>query len=220
LPATLKERLLAQLEPEPGLPAVLTPQPADTPPAGLHPRASATGNWVWPWQARRRTQWGWRLAAAAALLLFVLTLAWSIQLNRALARERALRIEFMDLVGQQQELVLEVVDSNQTTRRVLLPPGGESRAYGKLFTREGLPHVVAMAARLPQPPPNQSYHLWVTEAGETSLAGELTINQAGFGLLLFDDDSDNPSYEAAQLTLQSPGSNRPAGEVILVWPTE
>jgi hypothetical protein len=135
----------------------------------------------------------------------------------ALARERALRAEFANLVDQ-QELVLEVIDSNKTTRRVLLPPEkGSSDAYGKLFTRSDLPHVVAMAARLPQPPAGQVYHLWVTSAGQTRLAGVMKVNEQGFGLLVFDADRNGPVYDSAQLTLQPIGSATAAAPPILTW---
>ena len=67
-------------------------------------------------------------------LLLVFALAWSIRLNVVLACERALRAEFVELVGQQQELVLEIVDSGKTTRRVLRSTSESSNAYGKVFT--------------------------------------------------------------------------------------
>jgi hypothetical protein len=136
----------------------------------------------------------------------------------ALARERALRAEFANLVDQ-QEVVLEVIDSNKTSRVVLRSPAGsDSSAYGKLFTRSDLPHVVAMAARLPQPPPGQAYHLWVTPSqGQTELAGVLKINEQGFGLLIFDADHDGPVYDSVQATLQPQGSRSPSGSPVLVW---
>jgi hypothetical protein len=139
-------------------------------------------------------------------------------LSVALARERALRAEFANLVDQ-QEIVLEVIDSTQTTRRVLLPPEkGASNAYGKLFTRADLPHVVTMAARLPQPPAGQAYHLWVTPtAGQTHLAGVLRVNEQGFGLLVFDADRNGPVYDDVQLSLQPVGSTAPAASPLLIW---
>lgn len=152
-----------------------------------------------------------------ALLLIMVLLGWSVQLSVALARERALRAEFANLVDQ-QEVVLEVIDSSQTTRRVLLPPEeSSSDAYGKLFTRSDLPHVVAMAARLLQPPAGQAYHLWGTSADRTYLAGVMKVNAQGFGLLVFDADRSGPIYDSAQLILQPVGSTAPAGSPILTW---
>jgi hypothetical protein len=155
---------------------------------------------------------------AAAILLLVFSLAWGIQLSVALAQERALRAEFANLVDQ-QEAVLEVVDSNQTVKHVLRPPGGitPTSPYGKLYTRSDLRHVVAMAARLSQPPAEQAYHLWLTSQGQTHLAGVLAVNAQGFGLLVFDADHAGPVYEAAQLTLQPEGSTAPSGAPILTW---
>lgn len=220
LPDALKTRLLAtvttssaaapaQSEPIPAAPGASTPSP---PLAGAR-RAVQPPTIAWNANPGRL-----RVALVAASLLLVLAIAWSVRLNVALARERALRAELMDLVGHQQELVLEVVDSNQTTRHVLLPPSGDSRAYGKLFTRSGLTHVVAMAARLPPPPPGQQYHLWLTHNGRTELAGVLETNSAGFGLLIHEAATDQPVYEAAEVTLQLTGGATAAGASILVWP--
>ena len=204
LPDSLKARLLQSLEPDPP-PAVA---PAASPPEKSQqtfPRPKSSWGRVRP------------LAAAAAVLLIVVLLGWSVQLSVALARERALKAEFANLVDQ-QEIVLEVIDSSSTTRRVLLPPEkGASAAYGKLFTRSDLPHVVAMAARLPQPPAGQGYHLWVTGDSRTQLAGVLKVNEQGFGLLIFDADHDGPIYDSAQITLQPVDSTRPAGSPILTW---
>lgn len=154
------------------------------------------------------------------LVLLVLSIAWAARLTVALAQERALRTELADLVGQ-QEIVFEVVDSDKAVRRVLLPPepvdDPSTTPYGKLFTRTDLPHVVAMAARLPQPLPGQAYHLWLTRGDETWLAGEMSVNDDGFGLLLFDADRDGPVYDVAQLTLQPLGNNRPTAEPIISW---
>jgi hypothetical protein len=201
-PASLKARVLQSLETAP------PPTPAASAPKKSQP--------TFP---RPKSSW-WRtrpLAAATLTLLIVLLLGWSVQLSVALARERALRAEFANLVDK-QEVVLEVIDSNKTTRRVLLPSAeGASDAYGKLFTRSDLPHVVAMAARLPQPPAGQGYHLWVTGDSRTQLAGVLKVNEQGFGLLIFDADHDGPIYDSAQITLQPVDSTRPAGSPILTW---
>lgn len=159
----------------------------------------------------------WQLATLASAVLLLLILAWNIQLNVALARERALRAEVADIVGQ-QELVLEVVDSQQTSRLILLPPSEDADAYGKVFTRADMPYVVAMAARLPAPPAGQAYHLWLTQGATTELAGVMTLDDEGFGLLIYQAAEDGPIYDAATLTLQPLGADRPAGEPSLLWP--
>jgi Anti-sigma-K factor rskA/Putative zinc-finger len=164
----------------------------------------------------RRLRW----ALAAATLLLVLALAWTIRLNVVLARERALRAEFVELVGQQHELVLEIVDSAKTTRRVLRATSEGSTAYGKVFTRSDMAHVVAMAARLPQPPPGQAYHLWLTENDQVELAGMMKINQDGFALLIYDAPHNDPVYTSAYLTLQPQGSTTPMGDPVIAWQAE
>jgi anti-sigma factor RsiW len=168
---------------------------------------------VLPWQTGR-----WRTVAAAALLVVLgLSLVWGVRLSEALDQERALRERVAAHFSQQQEIVLEVVDADEATRLILRSPDPDSRAYGKLFTRPDLPHVVAMAARLPIPPEGQTYHLWLTSEGRTFLAGVLPVNDQGFGLLTFDADHGGPVYEAARLTLQAAGAEAPGGETVLAW---
>ena len=207
-PADLKQRLLRQIAPNDpattNFVATTTPTPSR--------RASSS---------RLRSFGGrsWATVGLALLILLFVAVVLGTRLSNVLAQERALRAELAYLFGQ-QEVVLEVIDSDKTTRRVLLPPertSAELPPYGKLFTRSDLPHVVAMIARLPAPPPDRAYHLWLTYQGQTELAGLMTVNEEGFSLLVFDADQDGPPYEQVQLTLQAPGSPTPAGEVILQW---
>ncbi len=211
-PHALKQRLLQRLE-DSRLQAGEMTQTAsasrgrDAEPVAFFQPARKTG-------ARRL-----RLALIAAGALLILLGVWSIRLQVTLARERSLRAEFAELVDR-QELVLEVIDSNQTQRRVLRSPVPDSRAYGKLFTRDDMVHVVAMAARLAPPSEGQGYHLWTTQKGETSFAGLLNVNDEGFGLILFDAAQPGPVYESAEVTLQPLGAGAPAGPIILRWDAE
>lgn len=209
LPSTLKERLLRQLE----MPhSVSVSAPLVSAPQVHYGPQRVT---LLPTRVRNGA-WRLRLALALSSVLLLLLLLWSIQLNVALARERALRAEFSTLVDQ-QEIVLEVIDSNETTRRVLRSSAPNAGAYGKLFTRAGMPHVVMMAARLNQPAAGEAYHLWVTQDGQTELAGVLAINAEGFGLLVYDAAGNDPVYEAAQLTLQPIGSVEPVAPAVIQW---
>lgn len=161
----------------------------------------------------------WQLTTAFFAILLLLIIGWNVQLNVALARERALRAEVADIVGQ-QELVVEVIDSEQTERLVLLPPAQTSDAYGKVFTRSDMVHVVAMAARLPSPPAGQAYHLWLSRGTATELAGAMAVDDDGFGMLIHQAEQEGPSYDAVALTLQRLGAVEPEGEPLLVWPRE
>src|SRR5919108_2011173 len=161
-------------------------------------------------------RWPPRLVTWGLAILLALSLAWGFQLNVALAQERALRSEFADLVDQ-QEIVLEVIDSSKTTKAFLRATADDSRSYGKLFTRSDFTDVVAMAGRLPVPPEGGAYHLWVTQNGQTHLAGIMKVNEKGFGLLVFTADQPGPVYEAAQLILQPRGSTSPSGTPIISW---
>jgi hypothetical protein len=161
-------------------------------------------------------RWRPRLVTWGLAILLAFSLAWGFRLNVALAQERALRSEFADLVGQ-QEIVLEVIDSSKTTKAFLRATASDSNSYGKLFTRSDFPDVVAMAGRLPVPPAGQAYHLWVTQGGQTYLAGIMKVNEKGFGLLVFTADRPGPVYEAAQLILQPIGSTSPIGTPTISW---
>ena len=169
--------------------------------------------------ARRRANpfwWRPRLVTWGLAILLAFSLAWGFSLNVALAQERALRSEFANLVDQ-QEVVLEVIDSSKTTKAFLRATASDSGSYGKLFTRSDMSHVVAMAGRLPVPPAGQAYHLWVGQEGQTHLAGTMKVNDKGFGLLVFTADQSGPVYEAAQLILQPVGSTSPTGTPTIAW---
>jgi hypothetical protein len=189
---------------------------SDIPPAPLggrvqKERPATRPSWLSWW-------WPRILPLGGVIILLIVFLIWNVRLTIILAQERALRAEFANLVDQ-QEIVLEVIDSPETTRRLMraVTPTSSAPPYGKVFTRQGLPHVIVMAARLLQPPPGQAYHLWLTVEGQTRLAGILNVNEDGFGLLVFDEDQNDPTYEQAQLTLQPIGSTTPATPPIILW---
>ncbi len=205
LPSTLKSRVLQSVAEGPRARTSTTVSEA-----GPKRAENVIRKW-WPTWLRART-----VATLMAVILLATSLAWGVQLNVALAQERALRAEFANLVSQ-QEVVLEVIDSNKTLKAVLRPPASGSPAYGKLYTRPDLPNVVVMAARLQPPPPGQVYQLWLTRQGQTQLAGTLAVNAQGFGLLVFDADRNGPVYEAARLTLQAEGSTTVSGTLVLLW---
>jgi hypothetical protein len=216
VPKGLRDTIMARVLAAPAiLPQDGHETPLGSPTAVVRPQPVATALHPWASSLPRL-----RLALVAACLLLVIVLLWSIRLNVVLARERALRAEFRELVDR-QEIVLEVIDSSNTERRVLLPPEGSpdsgARPYGKVFTRSDMAHVVAMAARLTPPAPGQGYHLWLTRNGETFLAGTLRTNQEGFGLLVYDDSVDGPEYTRAAVTLQPLGSTTPVEPPVLEW---
>ena len=232
LPPALKEKLLQRLDAETSDPTVVADSssspavstspaavrngaPAASPshpsPAYLSSRSRSESH-----TRTRRLRW----ALVAASLLLVLSLTWSLRLSGVLARERALRADYVELVGQQQELVLEIVDSDRTIRRVLRSTSAESNAYGKVFTRTDMAYVVAMAARLPQPPSGEAYHLWLVRSDEPELAGVMRINGDGFALVIHQADVVDPQYERAYVTLQPQGSHAPQGDPVIAWQAE
>jgi hypothetical protein len=165
--------------------------------------------------ARRRVRLRARAQAALAGLAVVLVAGSVISMQLALGRERDLRSRLTRIVGE-QPIVFDVVDSPETVKRMLRPASPRfARSYGKLYTRPDFREAVSFAARLPAPPEGRAYHLWLTSAGRTRLAGVLTVRN-GFGLLIVRGDRSGPTFERAELTLQAPGG-RPAGTPVLVW---
>lgn len=152
--------------------------------------------------------------AILLLTLTIVSLVWNARLSVALAKERSLRAEFANLVDQ-QELVLEVIDSNKTSKVFLRAEQDGSRSYGKLFTRSDMADVVVMAARLPQPLPGQVYHLWVIDRSKPVLAGTLKLNDQGFGMLVFRADRNGPVYEEVLLVLEQPDLTQPSDTIML-----
>jgi len=158
------------------------------------------------------------IALGLPVFLLILSLIWGIRLAVALDRERELRAEYVDLVDGvvgQQELVFEVVGFDDTNRQFLSAQQDDSTSYGKLFTRPAMPYVVVMAGRLPQAPAGATFHVWVVSDGQTTLAGDLTVDEQGFGLLVFTVNHPGPTYETAFVTLQPQGDTNPAGAEIL-----
>jgi hypothetical protein len=162
-----------------------------------------------------------RPAAAFVLLAILLSagsLVWALHLSSALARERDLRAELSEKIGD-QEAIFEVVDSSQTVRAILRSTDG-TNAYGKLYTHPELREVVALTGRMSNPRNGQVYNLWLTEDGAEFLAGEMTVNNEGFALILYDAGRVGPEYESARVVLQPAGSIAPQGRVVLQWEGE
>lgn len=169
-----------------------------------------------PGRRRRRLRLRPRAQVALAGLALLLVAGSAVGMQLALGRERDTRSRLARIVGQ-QAILFDVVDSPETVKRILRPASpGFARSYGKLYTRPGLREAVAFAARLPAPPEGRAYHLWLTSAGRTRLAGVLTLRN-GFGLLVLKGDRPGPVFERAELTLQAQGAHRPAGVRVLSW---
>ena len=172
-----------------------------------------TRGWAWP-QFNANL---WRkLGAAMLMLMLIATFGWALQLNSALSQERALRAEYANLLTFQQEMVLEVVDSPKANKLFLRSAQTDSTAYGKVFVRADLPHVVIMAARLPIPPAGLVYQMWLMRDGKYDMVGAMPVNPQGFGLIVFDADMNGPIYQKALLVAQPAGTNNPNAGTFIV----
>ncbi len=151
------------------------------------------------------------LAAAAAGVLLVVAAALIWRSERTLADERERSERLLD----EQEIIFEVVDSPERQRIVLRSPG-DGDWYGKVFTRPDLPYVVTMGGRLPEPPPGERYHVWLTFAdGTTALAGMLEPDDDGFAPLIYSATGDGPRVISAEVTTEPAGASTPHGNVLL-----
>ncbi len=206
-PDSLKTRLMQDVE--------ASEAPAQSVWGGRKPVGKPARNWrLSPVQIRFQ-----QVGAAVILVLLIFSLAWIARLSTALAHEQGLR----ESIESQTELIFEVVDSDQTTRRFLRPTENAPHLpdaappYGKVFTRADLPYVVAMTGRLPQPPEGQAYNLWLFGDERIELAGAVTPDDAGFGSLVYQAADNGPVYESAQLILQAENSDSPSGVPVLIW---
>lgn len=202
-PASMKIRLMQAI--------AESPRPVPT------PVENKTGRWqAFLIRPRIRFQ---QVGSVIVLLLLIFSFVWIARLNTVLAHEQNLR----ESLEHQTELIFEVVDSDQTTRRFLRPTEhapiieGAAPPYGKVFTRADMPYVVAMTGRLPQPPAGQVYNLWLSSDGRSELGGTLLPDEMGFGSLVFQVEENGPVYESAQLILQNASSAAPAGTLVLSW---
>jgi hypothetical protein len=196
--ALLKRRLIHQVDPEPGR-RVQRSSVRPRPFTGSALRLALKG-----------------IAACLFLLVVGLSVAWGLEQRSALAREKSLRTELEAMIGQ-QEVVLEVVDSNRTAKAQLRATEPDSTAYGKLYTRPDMPWVVALVGRLPDKSEEEVYNLWLTRDGREELAGPLEINANGFALILFDARVNGPVYESARVVRQLPGTDAADGTTVVRW---
>jgi hypothetical protein len=161
----------------------------------------------------------WPMAAAAALVMFVGSTAYAVHLqieqqDLAVTVRQDTLDELGATLSQPDQLrVLEVLDSNATTKRSLRPVDPSQAefhaSYGKLWTRTDDTDVVVMVNKLPPPPEGQRYELVVTSNGRTSDAGALRLDSDGFAMLLFRAGRNGPTYQRAVVTL--------GGTPVLQW---
>ena len=159
-----------------------------------------------------------RLAGIVLFIGFVALLGWNIYLGQQLGELQTTLQE----QGHHTELIFEVVGNN--AEQVLLLPVRPLETeftrppYGKVFTRDGLPYIVAMAGRMPSPPPGQVYAVWLFNGNQAQRLGTLEIDSMGFGSLVYDAEREGIAYERAEIILQPENSpDATSGETIVAW---
>ncbi len=154
----------------------------------------------------------WAVAAVAACAVAAVSLIWNVQLSAQLAHQRTVQAELVGKITHDQATVFDVVDSQATTKRILrsVADSGPTAPYGKVFSRSDSADVVAMVNRLPQPPADQRYELYLTRTdGTTSAGGTLPVDADGFSYLVFRSDRAGPTFSHIEVRLGS--------QVILAW---
>jgi anti-sigma-K factor RskA/putative zinc finger protein len=165
-----------------------------------------------PGRRRLAGQAWWRAAAVVAALLLAASLAWNWRLSVELAHQRAVQAELVGRITHDQATVFDVVDSPATTKRMLRSPADESMTgpYGKVFSRSDSADVVVMVNRLPQPPENQRYQLYLTSTdGTVTVAGTLPVDGEGFSYLVARSDHAGPRFRHIEV--------RTGSQVVLTW---
>ena len=124
----------------------------------------------------------------------------------------------LQAIIQQQTLIQEVVESNETLQLVLEPQEYGMKASGRLYTNPKKPTLVLTATGLPQPPEGEGYFVWYGSDEEYELVGSITVNEDGFGLIAFESD-EQETMEFAQIAVQ-PVNDLTTGKLVLRWAKE
>jgi hypothetical protein len=197
------------------LTAALATASAHRPPAQLRERVLRTA------MRGRRLAAVWRYAAVAAMVGGITGIVtWNVAAAQLSTAPRA-NADLAQLEAT-NEVVFDVITCKGGHVEVLHASRQGSMSYGKLYTCPTSDDVVFMSGKLPAPPSGEVYQLWLTTDGVSRLQGALrvwpSLSGSGyyFGSITFKADQADPSYEAAQLTLQAPDST-PARNVILRW---
>ncbi len=163
----------------------------------------------------------WRYAAVAAIVAAITGIVtWNVAAAQ-LAPSGHANADVAQLEAT-NEVVFDIIGCKGGHVAVLRATQKGAMGYGKLYTCPASADVVFMSGKLTSPASGRAYHLWLTEGGVTHLQGALrvwpSLTGSGyyFGSIRFRADQKNPSYDAAQLTLQPVGSAAP-DDTVLSW---
>jgi hypothetical protein len=161
----------------------------------------------------------WRYTAVAVIVAAVTGIVtWNVAAAQ-LATSRHANADVAQLEAT-NEVVFDVIACKGGHVAVLRATQQSSVSYGKLYTCAASDAVVFMSGKLSAPPSGRAYELWLTREGVTRLQGSLqvwpSLTGSGyyFGSITFKAGQKDPSYDAAQLTLQPPGSATPDNTVL------
>jgi anti-sigma-K factor RskA len=160
-----------------------------------------------------------RYAAVAAIMATVTGIVtWNVAAAQ-LATSRHANADVAQLEAT-NEVVFDVIACKGGHVAVLRASQQGSVSYGKLYTCPASDDVVFMSGKLSAPPSGRAYELWLTRDGVRRLQGALqvwpSLTGSGyyFGSITFKAGQKDPTYDAAQLTLQPPGGAAPDNTVL------
>lgn len=198
LPPVVKERLLQRIEME----EIQASLGAKSSPS---PTASSTN------PIRRWFKW----PALAGTAVLIIALLWWAQSNLFSTQ---MPDGDLQAILQQQALIQEIVESDETLQFALEPQEDELAASGRLYTNLEKETLVLTATGLPKPSEGEGYFVWYGSDEIVELAGSLIVNDDGFGLLVFESD-EQETMQFAQIAIQ-PVNDLTTGKLVLRWTKE
>ena len=163
----------------------------------------------------------WRYAAVAAIVAMITgVVTWNVAAAQVgITRHATADVAQLEATN---EVVFDVISCKGGHVSILRAAQEQSMSYGKLYTCPASADVVFMSGKLSDPPNGKTYQLWLTEDGVTTFQGpvlvwpSLTGSGYFFGSITYKADKKDPTYQAAQLTLQPAGGTEP-NNTILQW---
>lgn len=164
----------------------------------------------------QKTTWRWnRWPIWAGTAVIIIALLWLAQSTFSPSQPPDSDLQ---AIIQQQMTVQEIVESTETRQLVLEPQEDLLAASGRLYTNPENPTLVLTATGLPQPQEGEGYFVWYGSDESFELAGSLTVNEDGFGLIVFESD-EKETMNFAQIAIQ-PVNDLTTGKLVLRWAEE
>lgn len=173
------------------------------------------------------------LAAALVVALFTTSLVMNLQLSDRMDRlemeNSTLSAQMLAQVSESQQVkdslqqvrvTNYLIASPATQQLSLLPPTGrQGNSQGILLVSNDGHRAVLLLAGMDEPPPPETYSVWLRRGGQQTLVGQVTVDASGWGTLTLFPPEPMYVFDWVGLTAPeqpdaSPGSV-PQGQVVL-----